>query len=142
MASIHNYTILDDLGNYDKELNPNRLSVIELLPKGVSWLHNGKKIEIKDDNKIVPVLLLNGDEIALIKAPYDKDQNKAYIIDAEGNIKWDVKDIINKKTSDAIFYDAYYIYDELFFFLNIRNCDYRFSFDTKTGICGNLLQTY
>ena len=116
MTSIHNYIILDDPGNYDKELNPNRLSIIELSPKGISWLHNGKKVEVKDDNKIVPVLLLNGDEIALIKSPYDKDQNKAYIIDAEGNIKWDVKDIINKKTSDAIFYDVYYIYDELFSF--------------------------
>lgn len=114
MTSIHNYTILNDPGNYDKQLNPNRLSITELLPKGVSWLHNGKKIEIKDDNKIVPVLLLNGDEIALIKSPYDKNQNKAYIIDAEGNIKWDVKDIINKKQA-MLFFMMFIIFMVSFF---------------------------
>lgn len=142
MSDIQNYTTLDDLGSYDKALNPKRLSVLELLPTGVSWIHNGNKIEIHDSNKIVALLLSNGNEVALIKAPYDRDKNNAYIVDAEGKVKWDIKSMFGQKIRDAIFYDVYYITGELHFFININNCDYRFSFDTETGVCGNLLQSY
>ena len=142
MNVIINFSVLDDLGKYDKESNPRKLSVFDLLPTKVSWLYNAKKIEIKDNNKIIPLLLLNNAGVALVKAPFDKDKSRAYILKPTGKVMWDVKDIIGKKIIDTIFHGVYYISDILFFFVNINGCDYRFSFDVNTGITGELIQSY
>lgn len=142
MIAITNFKVEDDLGNYDKRLNPNMLSVGELLPKRVSWLHNGKKVTIKDNDSIVPLLLINDNGVALIKAPYDPDKNQAYIIDVAGVVRWNLKSINDVKIKNATFYDVYYISDMLFFFINNEERDYRFSFDVNTGTSGRLLPAY
>lgn len=142
MNTIVNFSVLDELGKYDKESNPNKLSVFDLLPTGVSWLYGTKKIEIRDDNKIIPLLLLGDTGVALVRAPFDKDKSQAYILNPAGDIMWNVKGIIDKKIKDIIFHDVYYISDILFFFINVNGCDYRFSFDVDTGIAGEIIKSY
>lgn len=97
ITAMIDFKIEDDLGGYDKKLNPNMLSVKDLLPKRVSWLHDGKKIEIIGDNGIIPILLVDNKGVALIKAPFDIDKNQACIYDAEGDMIWNIKDIGNEK---------------------------------------------
>lgn len=124
-----------------KKNNPQRLSVFDLLSRGVTWSYLNKQYEIKDGNGVVSLLLTGCNEIALIKAPFDKDANRAWIISADSTVKWDVSSIIKKAYSDAVFYDVYYIGGELFFFIHINNDDFRFSFDAISGDIGVLLQS-
>lgn len=138
---IDNFMVTDNLAGYDKKNNPQRLSVFDLLSKGVTWSHLNKKYEIKDDKGVISLLLTGHNEMALIKAPFDKDANRAWIISATGTVKWNISNIINKYYSDAVFYDVYYIDGELYFFIHINNDDFRFSFDATSGDMGVLLQS-
>lgn len=117
------------------------MSVFDLLSKGVTWSHLNKQYEIKDDKGVISLLLTGHNEIALIKAPFDKDANRVWIISANGTVKWNVSNIISKYYSDAVFYDVYYIDGELYFFIHINNDDFRFSFDATSGDMGVLLQS-
>ena len=138
---IDNFRVTDNLVGYDKKSNPQRLSVFDLLSRGVTWSYLNKQYEIKDDNGVIPLLLTNCNEIALIKAPFDKSTNRAWIISADSTLKWDISSIINKYYSDAIFYDVYHIDDELYFYIHVNNDDFRFSFDVTSGDIGVLLQS-
>lgn len=115
MKDIIDFSVLDDLGKYDKESNPRKLSVLDLLPTEVSWLYDDKKIEIRDSNKIIPLLLINDTGVALVKAPFDNDKSEACILKPTDDVMWDVKDVIGDKIIDTIFHDVYYISDILFF---------------------------
>lgn len=138
---IDNFRVADNLAGYDKKNNPQRFSVFDLLSKGVAWSYLNKQYEIMDDNGVVSLLLTGCNEIALIKAPFDKGANRAWIINADSTVKWDVSGIIKKTYNDAVFYDVYYIGGELFFFIHVNNNDFRFSFDAISGNIGILLQS-
>lgn len=142
MDTISNFKLLDNLDGYDKVGNPNGLSMIELLPYGVTWLCNGKINEIKHNDKITSLLLKNNNGIALIKSPFNRIGNNAYIISPSNEIIWDVGSIIRDGTSEIIFSDVYYVSDELNFFVNVDGRDYRFTFDPKTGQTGKLTPSY
>jgi len=142
MDSIYNFKLLTNLDGYDAIMNPKGLSVYELLPYGVEWECNGVAYRIKNENKIIPLLLKSNDKIALIKSPFDKKENQALIITSFNEVNWNVSAMIREKNKNAIFTDVYYVFDELFFFVNINNCDYRFSFDTKNGRAGDLIVSY
>ncbi|AYH04051.1 hypothetical protein C5E23_00810 [Pectobacterium parmentieri] len=88
------------------------------------------------------MLLVGGDGIALIKSPFDKRNNNAYILSPFNEIIWDVGGLVRKENKDIIFSDVYYVINNLYFFVHVDGCDYRFSFDTKTGEVGSLLQSY
>ena len=142
MDTINNFKLLDDLDGYDKVANPNGLNMIELLPHGVTWSCNGKINEIKHNNKIIALLLKNNNGIALVKSPFNKCGNNAYIISPLNEIVWDVGSIIRNDTDKVIFSDVYYISDELNFFINIDVRDYRFTFEPKIGKAGKLTPSY
>ncbi|CNC62261.1 hypothetical protein [Yersinia similis] len=140
MSVINNFTIIDTLGSYDRKLNPQGLSVLELLPIGISWSYAGKKKEIYDNDKIIPLLLRDSSGIALIKSPFNKVNNKAYILNPDKTIKWDVKRNLN--INDAIFFDVYYISNDLYFFIYINGGGFRFLFDIESGSIGELIRSY
>ncbi|MCL6324721.1 MULTISPECIES: hypothetical protein [Pectobacterium] len=142
MGVISDFKLLDDLGGYDKASNPNRLNVFELSPHGISWLCDGKIYEIRCNEKLIPLVLVGGDGIALIKSPFDKKINNAYIVSPFNEIVWDVGGLVRAKNKDIIFSDVYYVLNELCFFVHVDGCDYRFSFDEKTGRVGNLIKSY
>ncbi|MFJ3456051.1 hypothetical protein ACIPMZ_03660 [Scandinavium goeteborgense] len=138
---IDNFRVTDNLAGYDKINNPQRLSVFDLLSRGVTWSYLNKQYEINDSKGVISLLLTGHNEIALIKAPFDMDANRAWIISADGTVKWDVSNIVKKNCSNTVFYDVYYIDGELYFFIHINNDDFRFSFDVTSGDMGVLLQS-
>ncbi|WOA50884.1 hypothetical protein [Dickeya solani] len=142
MDTISDFKLMDSLGGYDKAANPKGLGLFNLLPHGVTWLCNGKRHEIKHGNKIIPLLLKENDGIALIKSPFNKKDNQAYIVTPSNKIKWNVGDLLKKHIEGAIFLDVYFILDELFFFVNLDGRDYRFAFEPKTGEIGKLIASY
>ncbi|AFI88304.1 hypothetical protein F6Q07_18710 [Pectobacterium parmentieri] len=142
MSIISGLKLLDDFGGYERISNPNRLNVFGLSPHGVSWFCDGEVYEIRCNEKLIPLLLVGGDGIALIKSPFDKRNNNAYILSPFNEIIWDVGGLVRKENKDIIFSDVYYVINNLYFFVHVDGCDYRFSFDTKTGEVGSLLQSY
>lgn len=142
MSNISNYIISDDLTGYDEKLNPRRLSTFELLPNKVSWSCGDVNVEVMDDNKIIPLLLRCNSEVAVIKAPFDKNENQAYIFDSLGNVKWNLRGKIPCSIHGAMFSDVYYINEVLCFFISKNNGVYRFSFNSGTGLTGDLIPSY
>lgn len=47
MGCIQDFMVIDNLGSYDRDANPQGLSVWELLPTGVSWSFWGARIKLK-----------------------------------------------------------------------------------------------
>ncbi|WP_323637303.1 hypothetical protein [Pectobacterium polaris] len=142
MDAISNFKLIDNLSGYDKSNNVNGLNVIDLLPYGVSWSCNGKKKEIVYSDKIVPLLLKDNTGIALVKSPFSKKDNQAYIVNSHGDIFWDVGGTIRQHEKDAVISDVYYISDDLFFFFNVNGRDCRIKFYPKTGKIGEVIPSY
>lgn len=142
MNIINNFKLLDNLDGYDKLSNPMGLNTFQLLPHGVTWLYDGKKNVREHANKIIALPLYNNEGIALIQSPFDKLDNQAFIIKPNNEIKWNISEMIRKKHRGVIFSDVYYITNTLFFFVNIDNLDYRFTFDPETGMFGDLIPSY
>lgn len=142
MNLIENYKVLDNLGSYDREGNPLDLTVKQLAPICVSWSYNGIDHKIESPFGLVATLLENRNGIAIVAAPYKKSSNKAEIINPDGSVMWDVSEIVKLGCTGGIFSDVYYVLGELCFFINIREKDFRFSFDVGTGKPGSLIPSY
>lgn len=140
MKKINNFNLLHDFEEYEKTTNPKGLSVFDSLPHGVSWLFDENKYEIKYDDKIVALLLQDNQGIALIESPFNQ-KNQAYIISPPNEIKFNVGEIARKAFGNIVFTDAYFISNEIFFFVNRDGHDYRFSFEPKNGEIGRLIQS-
>lgn len=89
--------------------------------------------------KGVALLLSNNLNIAVVVSPFCLSDNSAYIYSPDGNVKWDVGNIVRCNYKNVVFSDVYYIFDMLYFFANIEGHDYRFSFDIDTGKVGNII---
>ena len=98
---------------------------------------------IEDINKLIPLVLKDSQHIAIIQAPYNKELNKAYIINGDGNIVWNLTDLLKKQKhlNQFLFSDVYYINNSLYFFIVISNIDYRFEFNLCTGKVGDLIES-
>jgi hypothetical protein len=142
MSSVSNFTVIDNLGSYDREANPQGLSVFELLPTGVSWSFLGRQYKIESHNKLIPKLLVGEAGIAVVISPFDIKENKALIIKPDGGVMWDVGAITKSVVGGGIFSDVYYVSGQLCFFVNINNQDFRFSFDVISGTVGVLIPSY
>ena len=146
---IRNFATIERFEKYDKIKNHLQLSVNDLLAIGVEWEYNGQKFKLQKGKKIEAVLLKNNKNIAIIEEPFNKIKNKAYIISGNNEVKFNIKELLEKNRSKVLeynlkefnFYDAYYINNELYFFVNINGFDYRFSFDIETGECGELISS-
>ncbi|MBP2168743.1 hypothetical protein J2125_001935 [Erwinia toletana] len=142
MKSITNYKKLYNKDGYDRVKNPLGLSVFELLPDGLLWEYNSKKYEKKNSDKIISVLTKDGGTIAMVEAPFDRERNRALIINPDKSVKWDVTALLKNAIDYDIFSDVYYIDDLLFFFYNKNGRDFRFSFDITTGNVGKIYESY
>jgi hypothetical protein len=144
---IINFTIIEVFEKYDKNKNPLNLSVYDLLPRGIKWNCNGKEYSINNGNKIYALLLKNNKSISIIEKPYNKVENKTYIINGNNEIEFNIRNLLlgNKKITleynirDLYIWEAYYIGNELYYFINTNGSDYRFSFDFETGKIGDLI---
>lgn len=142
MDAISDFKLIDNLSGYDKSNNVSGLSVLDLLPYGVSWLCDGKEKEIVYPDKIIPLLLDDNSGIALIQSPFSKKDNQAYIINPHGDVFLNVGEVIRMREKDAIVNDVYYISNDLFFFFNVNGRDYRIKVDPKSGNVGEVIPSY
>lgn len=140
MKFIKNFT----LNNGDiSESGKGILTVLDTLPYVITWSYNDMNHRIEDINKLVPLVLKDSQHIAIIQAPYNKELNKAYIINGDGNVVWNLTDLLKKQKSlnQFLFSDVYYINNSLCFFVVISNIDYRFEFNLCTGKVGDLIES-
>lgn len=142
MSCIQDFTVIDNLGSYDRDANPQGLSVWELLPTGVSWSFLGRPYKIESFDKLIPKLLLGSVGIAVVISPFDLKENKALIIKPDGDVMWDVGAVAKSIVGRGIYSDVYYVSGQLCFFVNINNQDFRFSFDVVSGVVGKLITSY
>ena len=142
MSVIENFSVIDNLGSYDRAANPHGLSVRELLPTGVSWSFLECSYKIKNPHKLIPKLLLDGIGIAVVIAPFDIHENKALIVKPGGDLMWDVRAAAKAIIGQGVFSDVRYVSGSLCFFVNINGLDYRFSFDVVSGAVGMLTPSY
>lgn len=95
--------------------------------------------------KITAILLKGEEEIGIVEAPFNFKENKAYIINGDKSIKWNILKLIKNKyenlfiNNNIFVSDLYYITNTLYFSIIINNEDYRFSFDPMNGDIGNLI---
>ncbi|MCK8669443.1 hypothetical protein M1M11_31660 [Pseudomonas azerbaijanoccidens] len=142
MSDVTDFTVVDGLGNYDREANPQGLSVWELLPKEVSWSFLGRSYKIESPDKLIPQLLIDGIGIAVVVSPFNAEKNKALVVKPDGEVMWDVSARASALTKGGVFSDVYYVSGRLCFFVNINNQDFRFSFDVVSGEIGRLILSY
>lgn len=143
---IKGFELKDALGDYDKYENQDRLSVQELSSDAVSWLYNGKLYEIRCRHKLNAILFKDDSLIAVIENLFEKG-NKAYIINGENRIIWDVSSIFKlcytdlKRNRYVVFSDLYLVDGVLNFIVTIGNDDYRFYFNVDNGHIGKLIES-
>jgi len=138
---IIDFTIIEAFEKYDKHKNPLKLSVYDLLPSGIKWNYNGNEYLVNNGNKMSVLLLKNKKNISIIEEPYNKQKNKAYIVNGSNEIAYDIKNMLleNKlfisdyNVNEYYIYEAYYIENELYYFMNINGFDYRILFDLGIG---------
>jgi len=142
MSVIESFSVIDNLGSYDRAANPQGLSVWELLPTGVAWSFLGYSYKIENPHKLIPKLLLDGIGIAVVIAPFNTKENKALIVKSDGDLMWDISAAAKAIVGQGVFSDVYYVAGQLCFFVNINNIDHRFSFDVVSGAVGVLIPSY
>ncbi|PVZ56488.1 hypothetical protein C9422_18315 [Pseudomonas sp. B1(2018)] len=142
MSDVSDFTVVDGLGNYDREANPQGLSVWELLPKEVSWSFWGRLYKIESAEKLIPQLLIGGTGIAVVVSPFNAEKNKALVVKPDGEVMWDVSALAGTMIKGGVFSDVYYVSGLLCFFVNINDQDFRFSFDAVSGEIGVLTPSY
>lgn len=129
--------------------NKNNSNILDNIPYAVSWSCNGNHYKIENENKIISLVLKDLEHIAVIESPYTISENKAYIINAEKEIIWNISSLFDKEIwlnkwdnmAPIIFIDTYYIKEKLYFFININNTDFRFEFDIPSGKIGKLIES-
>ena len=106
------------------------------------------RIYLNDSILFIPFICLNDNVIGVVENPYTGEYNSAYVLSATNQIIWNVSDlfiaIYGSKYYGGIkmhFVDVRIENGSLYFFINISNCDFRFSFNIKTGEIGRLVET-
>ncbi|WP_346747406.1 hypothetical protein [Prevotella jejuni] len=107
MRKIKNFMV--DYGDTSK-VKKETFTVLDTLPCAITWFYNGTNHRIEYQDKLIPLMLKTNQYIAIVQAPYSKVYNKAYIINGNGEVIWDLKDILKGKRNidKPLFYDVYY----------------------------------
>ena len=94
MRKIKNFMV--DYGDTSK-VKKETFTVLDTLPCAITWFYNGTNHRIEYQDKLIPLMLKTNQYIAIVQAPYSKVYNKAYIINGNGEVIWDLKDILKGK---------------------------------------------
>ena len=138
---------IKNFNNRNDENSEEQLSIIDSLTSIISWFYEDKLYKIENEEKIIAVLLKNKIQIAVIEAPFNRLSNKAYVVNGIGEIIMDVYALFIKKNNSKyqeksiIFTDAYYIDEELYFFVVINNTDFRMKVDVNNMQLGDLIES-
>lgn len=124
-------------------------SVGELLPIGFSWkCKGGVYNRIQESGGLCAILSECDNVIGVVESPYMKGFNSAYVLNGTNQVIWNVSDLFiatyGNKYYGGVgihFVDVRIENETLYFFVNISNCDFRFSINIKTGEIGRLIET-
>lgn len=140
--------ILVNSSKHKNELSSEEdLTIQEQLPDSALWTYNEEHYSLQNNQKLITHLLKNQTHIAVVEAPFDIKHNKAYIINGEKKIIWNISALFDEKykaflyNKRAYFSDVCFIKNELYFFVVIDNLDFRFYFDRVTGAIGKLIES-
>lgn len=89
---------------YDKANNPQRLSIAELMPVGLTWNSDCIQHAIHNLAGVSGRLLGDASGIAVVEAPYDLSANRAYIVNAKGRLRAQIPAQIGSE--HVVFYDV------------------------------------
>ena len=126
-----------------------RNSIGDFLPIEITWECNGSMYNRKQEKGGLCAILSEHDNvIGVVENPYTAGYNSAYVLSGTNLIIWNVSDlfiaIYGSKYYGGVkihFVDVRIENGSLYFFINISNCDFRFSINIKTGEIGPLIET-
>ncbi|WP_250479324.1 MULTISPECIES: hypothetical protein [unclassified Caballeronia] len=136
---INDFVVTHRIPGYDVIKNPSRLSVAELVPIEISWTGDTGRQSIKREHGVDGLPLQDGTGIAVIEAPYDLDQNRAYIVNSDGSLRA----IIDRAThrGRASFFDIFYVDGTLSFFAVASDRDIRVEVDESDGSIRRIIES-
>jgi hypothetical protein len=138
--------MIDIVPIYNEKSSSNLIDNIYLsTPIGYYWLFNGKKYSIINEDRVI--MLLFDDKLAVIESPFKKSNNKAYLINLDNEILFDISDVFYLEyrtmllNKTYIFTDILTMDNKLFFYVNINNTDFRFFVDIRNKKIGKLIES-
>ena len=138
--------MIDIVPIYNEKSSSNLIDNIYLsTPIGYYWLFNCKKYSIINEDRVI--MLLFDDKLAVIESPFKKSNNKAYLINLDNEILFDISDVFYLEyrtmllNKTYIFTDILTIDNKLFFYVNINNTDFRFFVDIRNKKIGKLIES-
>lgn len=78
----------------------------ELTSIEATWTCNGASVAVKNTAGVVAVLLRDLSGVAIVEAPYDGCENRAYIVNCDGSERVRVVPVTN--LGGVVFYDVFY----------------------------------
>jgi hypothetical protein len=103
-GKITDLRIVERHPGYDKVNNPQRLTVSELTPVGLTWQSGGAQHAIQVQAGVSGIPLDDASGIAVVEAPYEPSGNRAYIANADGSLRAQIPAQIGAER--VMFYDV------------------------------------
>ncbi|WP_289751856.1 hypothetical protein [Bacteroides acidifaciens] len=124
-------------------------SIGDSLPIEITWECNGSMYNRKQEKGGLCAILSEHDNvIGVVENPYTGGYNSAYVLNATNQIIWNVSELFMSNYGSKYyggvnihFVDVRIENGNLYFFINISDCDFRFSINVKTGEIGQLIET-
>lgn len=140
MTKIIDYKLNYFDNNYDRKTNPNKLSVEELSPLGLTWFTKTNTYQINFNNKGSVCILKDSTGFGIIESRKESnDSGIAYILNSNNLKRFDIK--LPNEFKNGIFYDVYYVKDNLCFFFYCGR-DYRAIINENTGQIEDIIMSY
>ncbi|GIM57488.1 hypothetical protein CAPN006_18800 [Capnocytophaga canimorsus] len=138
--------MVDIVPIYNEKSSSNLINnIYHSTPIGYYWLFNGKKYSIINEDRVI--MLSFDNKLAVIESPFKKSNNKAYLINLDNEILFDISDVFYLEyrtmllNKTYIFTDILVVDDKLFFYVNINNTDFRFLVDIRNKKIGKLIES-
>jgi hypothetical protein len=139
MDTINSFEKIYKILDYDRVNNPSQLSVGELMPVGIKWIHNNIQHQVLFATSGIALPLNDGSGIAISEDGYSakepgikKITGRAYILNADNTLRVELSPQKYFK-EDGYFGDIYYINNRLSLFFGFTFREYRMVVDEATG---------
>lgn len=127
---VQDFHFVDRYPGYDRINNPLKRSVLELTPIGISWSTGAVQRSHPNTAGICAVPLADSTGIAIVEAPYDRQANKARLLNADGSTRSNIR---VPDAHSTMFYDVLYMNGVLTFLAATANGDIQVQVDERDG---------
>jgi hypothetical protein len=117
--------------DYDRANNPELLPNKDLMAIGVSWLADNNRIDLNFTNGGIAHPLLDLSGVAVVEQKIHRD-TAAYVVNADGTTRFKLA-FPAWVTSGGMFFDVYYVGNDLCFFFCANCGDFRMIVDPQDG---------